>query len=233
MKIAKASSLVLLSMIAVSSVCVAATSPVGRPIKFYETSVIRLVLFQLAGTTCTPNSYTTCIALNEYGTGNFTDLEVASVAVSGSFGRSTLCANPNGQTIYDFAGRVASGEEPSSFQYDYRYELQSAVLNDLSLINPKTGMAFNGKISFPVISTFRDQDFVSYMQRILRVQKFGSYDCGTPVVNYSTLVNTYGLSSFDAQRVLGGAVTIRLFITGGFVATDGGTFSMQLRMIGD
>ena len=237
MNIAKLSSrLALVSFIAmstISSISVAATSPVGRPTKFYETSAIRLVFFQLGGTTCTPNSYTTCVPLNEYGTGNFTDLEVASVAVSGSYGRSTLCANPNGQVIYNFSGRVVSGEEPASFQYDYRYELHSAVLGDLSLINPRTGVAFNGKISLPVISTFRDQDFVSYMQRILRVQKFATYDCGTPLVNYSTLVNTYGLSSFDAQRVLGGAVTIKLFITGGLVATDGGNFSMQLRMMGD
>ena len=234
MKIAKIGSrLAVLSVIAVSTAN-AATSPVGRSIKFYETSTYRVANFVPSSwpQTCTPSAQQTCITLDQYGTGRFNDIEIASVAVSGSFGRSTLCTNQNVYLSYVLT-RPGLGEDFATFTYTYRYELYSAVLNDLSLINPRTGLPYNGKISFPVQNGLVDQDVVGNSHRLVRIQPFGSFDCGLPLVNYSMLVSQYGLSSFDAQRVMGGGVTIKQFISGQFISTEGGTIGTNLRMIGD
>lgn len=236
MSIVKKSSTCLLSciaLLAVTQVSIAATSPVDREMKFYETSGTRIANFVLPGQACTPTSQNFCTTLNQWGYGSFSDIEIASVTVSGSYGRSTLCANPNGQAIYVFKRTDPSGWDLSTFSFDYRYELQSSVLNDPSMINPRTGLPFNGKLTFPVISAFTDQLFMGPSQRILKNQKIASLECGYPLVTYGNLISLFGLSSYNAQRVMSGSMTIKLFITGNLMQTEGASFSMQLRMIGD
>jgi hypothetical protein len=224
-------SCLVMSMIVQSSD--AATSPVGRTMKFYESSATRIARFWVPEQTCTPTAQISCVSLNQYGYGSFADIEMASVTVSGSLGRSTLCANPNGQAIYVFKRTDPNGWDLSSLSFDYRYELQSSVLNDPSLINRRTGLPFNGKLTFPEISAFLDQDFMGPSQRIVRNQRIASLECGYPLVTYGNLMSLFGLSSFDAQRVLSGSVTIKLFIAGSLMQTEGANISMTLRMIGD
>jgi hypothetical protein len=67
----------------------------------------------------------------------------------------------------------------------------------------------------------------------VRSQKVGSLDCGNPLLTYQMLTTTYGLSSFQAQRLLAQSLTVRLYTTGEIVMSDGGSYSMQLRMLGD
>ena len=54
-----------------------------------------------------------------------------------------------------------------------------------------------------------------------------------PLLNYQMLTTTYGLSSLQAQRLLAGSITVRQFVSSSAMMLDGGTYSVQLRMIGD
>jgi hypothetical protein len=223
----------LLLSLAVTAVSHAATSPAGRPVKFYETSAIRVASFFMPEVACAPTQLSICLPLSASGTGSFPNVEIATVAVSASFGRSTLCANPNAQAIYAFRNRSTTVDDISTYSINYRYEIQSAVLADPLLINPRTGMPFDGKISFSPLSVFTDQDFLGPQQRVTRTQKISSLDCAITLLSHSMLVNSYGLSATDAQRVMSQALTVRLFISANLIATDGGSYGMQLRIMGD
>ena len=223
----------LLLLLTVATVCSAATSPVGRPLKFYETSALRVVRFGMPGESCVPIQVVVCMPLSSGGSGSFPSVEIAAVVVSPSAGRSMLCANPTAQAIYAFANRSTGGDDISTFKVDYRYELQSTVLTDPSLINPRTGMPFDGKIALSPASMFTDQSYLGPQQRIVRSQRIGSLECAIPLITHSMLVSNYGLSSTDAQRVMGQSMTVRLFISADLIVTDGGSYTVQLRMMGD
>ena len=228
---AKASWLLLLT--AASTVAAAATSPIGRPLKFYESSPGKILRFHTPTSACTPLSYLTCFPLDQSGTGNFTEVELTSVAVSGSTGRSSVCVNTNATAIYAFYRRATAGTDISTFRLEHRYEIQSTVLDNPALINPRTGLPFNGKLALFPASVLTDQSYLGPLQRTVRTQKISDLDCVTPMLNYLLLVNTFGLSSTDAQRLLSGPMTVRLFVSGGLIATDGGSYTMQLRIMGD
>jgi hypothetical protein len=222
----------VLGLIAFSTVCAAATSPIGRPLKFYESNVGKNIFFRTPAEACTPGPYNACIFLNEWGYGTYSNIELGTVNVSGSYGRSTVCLNEIGNAVYVMKG-ASSEPDLSTFNVEHRYELQSAVLDNPSLINPKTGVAFNGKISIYSNRGFSDQDYIKAGQRMVRNHSVSSFECGTPLMNYTMLTTTYGLSSLTAQYLLSQPMTIRLYVSGYLMATEGGFYTMQLRVIGD
>jgi hypothetical protein len=223
----------LLFFISMTSICGAATSPAGRYVKFYEAGV-RGIRFVMPGTNCVPSAQQTCITLDALGNGSFSDLEVTNFTVRASPGRSTLCAHHTESLSYAFMRRATSGEGLSSFRFTYRYEIQSAVLNNPSLILPQTGLPFNGKISLPyaVAGSFIDQGYLGPQQRVQRGRKTGLLDCGT-LLNHAMLTILYGLDSATAQEVMSQPITIRMYVSGALEATDGANYTLFLHTMGD
>jgi hypothetical protein len=222
----------LLILAASTAVCSAATSPIGRPLKFYEASQTRILRVAAPGETCSSTSQITCVTSDAIGNATFSNVETGAVTVSASSGRSMLCVNTNGLVLYTFRGRTGASDL-ASFRIEARYEIRSALLDDASLINPVTGMPFAGRITFQPQLYFVDQDYVGPLQRMARTQKVGSMDCGGPLLTYQMLTTTYGLSSLQAQRLLAQSITIRQIVNGSAMMVDGATYSLQLRMLGD
>jgi hypothetical protein len=220
----------LVALMAISTASVAATSPVSRTLKFYEAGTVKSLVF--SSVTCTPTAYVICIALDPNGFGTYSNVELGSVTVSGSSGRSTICIQEAGRTAYAFKGNNPEGDIVS-LSVAHRYEIQSAVLDNNSLINPRTGLPFGGKLNISTNGGYVDQDYMKTGQRLARSQTVGSFDCATPLLNYSVLVSGFGLSSLTAQYLMSQPMTIRLFVSGAAGSVDGGFYSMQLRTMGD
>jgi hypothetical protein len=220
------------ALVATTSVCGAATTHIGKPLKFYEASSARLVSFALPSVQCTPSALMQCVSLNSFGTGSFTDIEVANVTISPSSDRSMICLDVIGSVGHTFKGYSSTGDI-ASVVFQHRYEIESAVLANPRLTNKRTGLPFGGKIVMPKTSSFADQDRPGSQVRQVRSNKLSSFDCGNPLLNYSMLVNTYGLPPADAERLMAESMTINMYLSGHFMSTEGGYYSMQLRIIGD
>jgi hypothetical protein len=222
----------LLTLVAFSTVCTAATSPIGRPLKFYETNAAKSISFKLSPEGCPPASVGPCVLLDQWGNGKFNDVDLGVVNVSGSSGRSTICLDEIGKAVYVMKGASLEGDI-ASFSVRHRYELRSAVLDNLSLIDPLTGVALNGKINIYSNRGFLDQDYIKIGQRMGRNHTVSSFECGTPLMSYSTLTTAYGLSSLTAQYLMSQPMTIRLYVTGELMQVEGGFYTIQMRTMGD
>jgi len=102
------------------------------------------------------------------------------------YGRSSVCANEIGRAVYAF--QVINPEPAlTSFYVTHRYEIQSAVLDNLSLINPRTGLPFNGKISLYSYGGYSDQDYFKVGQRVQRTHDVSKFDCGSPLLSHRAI----------------------------------------------
>ncbi|MFO1314287.1 MAG: hypothetical protein U1F58_01690 [Burkholderiales bacterium] len=112
------------------------------------------------------------------------------------------------------------------------YRLESAVLANPALINPLTGLPFNGGIDIVGLPTYRNfQTIADGATQSHTIQS--TRTCIEGMISKSTLVNTYGLTEAQAKSFFANPVTIRAGVSGDAALVSGASIIVGTRFTGD
>jgi hypothetical protein len=110
-----------------------------------------------------------------------------------------------------------------------KISIESSALNDPSLINPRTGQPFNGKVE----GTYQ---WLFDQRSIEPGAGFGVTNRMPFEANILTrkgLTSSLGLSATRAALVFARPMTVRISLTGNLVGTGRANFHMNARLMGD
>jgi hypothetical protein len=176
---------------------------IGRNVKYLDYMLGTGVLISAPGATgpvCNPATVR-CVTLNASGNGPIVAANVATLEIAADSTRSTVCLPTQAQISYTLKNFTADGvQRKSQLLLTHRIRVESAALNDLSLIDRFTGQPFNGALN-RTLPSFSDQDYLSGLQSINRVINLGS-DCTRGFLSRNALMQDYGLSESVARQIL-------------------------------
>ena len=136
--------------------------------------------------------------------------DIGRITLPAKAANSILCHSITSIPLWGFSNLTA-GRVFASFQYLAGVTIENEVLNDPSLIDPNTGLPFNGKldVAFGIITdrqTLQPGDFVTRRQGFTRGCIFG-------LVSKQGLTQIFGLTDAQADELFEKPMTLRLNMT--------------------
>ncbi|WP_027079736.1 hypothetical protein [Luteimonas mephitis] len=203
----------------------------GRPLKWlgvtqadiYLSEDCSLPEYQRAGAHCQQTS--------PGQTTFFSFQDTASITLPGNAAHSLLC--------YWFSPLLGlayenPGAEPVTAQLRYRpgLTIESEVLRDPSLVDPGTGLPFDGRLSTAMSSSEQfHATLLGFEQRYESLRD--SNVCIAGFLTRRSLVDMYGLTEAQAREVFRKPMTIRLDVSGSARYIPEASLTFGLRIVGD
>ena len=169
---------------------------------------------------------TDTVALTQF---NFTD--IARITLPANATNSLLC--------HWFSPRVAVtflNAGPATLQgrlsYNPTLTIENAALADPALIDPTTGLPFNGKLT---TSMSASETFTLALEPGMPISQSlrDTATCQAGFVSRRLLIESYGLTAAQADSFFANPTTIRMNVSGNMRHAQSATFSFGLRIVGD
>lgn len=115
------------------------------------------------------------------------------------------------------------------------FQIQSDVLNDPALIDPVSGLPFNGELfpagalSLSTLLEFRSLDAGEFELKAPRLAR----DCTGGLISKRVLTDTYGLTDRQVRDFFRGPLTISFGVRGNISSVTNASFSYGVRLYGD
>ena len=159
------------------------------------------------------------------------EMDLGTIELPGKATKSLLCFTftpfANWQWTNDTGARQIAemGLSP-------RVRIESEVLDDPSLIDPNTGLPFNGVLLDSTVSTFYqsrtiDPGEVDYQFNAT------TRSCTAGLVNVRFLRDSYGLSPKQIDQFFRHPITVTFGVWGRVSMVDSGSYSVGVRLYGD
>lgn len=176
------------------------------------------------GDTCTT---VTAIDQNTTVTAN----DVAQIKLPARASHSLLCDSITSLPFWTYNNSTASPGQ-GRFTYGVGFVIDNPLLNDPSLIDPNTGLPFNGSLNVGV-------DALTAQSRLLQPGEFGferhvdTRACIRGIISKASLIANYGLTSAQADQFFANPMTVHvnLQVSTRFVSDAAGLSG--LRLFGD
>ncbi|MFO1322940.1 MAG: hypothetical protein U1F15_02645 [Burkholderiales bacterium] len=157
--------------------------------------------------------------------------DLGRITLPGKSTETLICHWATPLLTYSFANPTGTSI-PAQITIRSTFRLESAVLNDPALINPFTGLPFNGGIDIGGLPTYRDSQTIALNEvRSQTIQATRS--CIEGLMSTSTLVSSYGLTENQAKSFFGNPITIRAGVSGSARLVSGGQVIVGTRFTGD
>lgn len=155
--------------------------------------------------------------------------DVGRIRLPAKASNSLLCHSITSIPAWEFSNQTA-GAVRASFQFISGVTIENEVLNDPALIDPNTGLPFNGslEIAFAVVT---DRQTVQPGDRVTRRQTNTRF-CLGGLVSKAGLVEM-GLTPAQADAFFKKPMTLRLNVTLRTSFVDNGVAVFGLRLFGD
>ena len=175
---------------------------------------------------------TNCVALNAASGPTSFDLDgIAHVTLPGKSANSLLCYWFSPVLSVQYANPGAASDV-GMLAYSPTLTVESEVLDDPALIDPSTGVPFDGKLlTAMTASEHFEVPLAPGQQQFERTRD--SAVCIAGLLSKRALVDTYGLSDAQATQVFKKPITIRLNVSGTVQYMDSGSLIFGLRIVGD
>lgn len=156
--------------------------------------------------------------------------DIGRMTLPGKTANSLLCHSITTLPFWTFSNSTAA-PGVASFTYQASFTIESDVLKDPSLIDPNTGLPFNGSfdVVFGIITdrqTVQPGDFVQRRQGFTR-------GCIGGLVSKSGLMQIFGLTAAQADDFFKKPITIRLNMNLSSRFSDNSFVLYGLRVFGD
>ena len=175
---------------------------------------------------------TNCVALNAApGTTAF-DLDgIAHVTLPGKAANSLLCYWFSPILSVQYSNPTAASDV-GMLAYSPTLTVESQVLDDPSLIDPSTGLPFDGKlVTAMTASEHFEVPLAPGQQQFERSRD--SAVCIAGLLSKRALVDTYGLTDAQAKQVFKQPITISLNVSGSVRLVEEASLMFGLRIVGD
>ncbi len=110
--------------------------------------------------------------------------------------------------------------------------IESEVLNDPSLIDPVTGLPFNGVLLDSTITTFLQARTLDPNESDMQYN-ITTRSCTGGLVNVRALRDSYGLSDAVIRRFFRNPITVTFGVRGDVSMVTSGSYSVGIRLYGD
>lgn len=202
----------------------------GRQVKYLGLTSARVTLDE----TCTPDpalppdKFPCRVVLPQPQTTEIQETGLATMRVPAYSTRSLLC-----YTIQPFGNVVFSNNTATTTNGRLAFRVTVNILNDVlkGLIDPNTGMPFNGKISTQLVLYSKSMTFDPGM--VLTETLSGSRACMGGLMSRSALIEGYGLTSTQASQFFARTTTIELGLSASAKLVQSASLQYGIRLYGD
>jgi len=174
-----------------------------------------------------------CVVLNPAPTSTSFDLpDIGRLTVPGRSAHSLLCHWLTPIAFYNFQNPTGVFQPNASFRLLPYVIVESDVLNDPALIDPTTGLPFNGKLESSFAATYQDSQSLDPGHSATR--RFSETRvCIGGFLSKANLMSTYGLTDAQATQVFRHDITLRFGLRGNVTLVNSGFVIYGLRVVGD
>lgn len=213
------------------------TDSFGRNVKFLGLTQAGVVSFT---DDCTPlpgdpppGPDDRCVTLNPApAVTNYNFPDIGRLTIPGKSANSLLCHWLSPVAFYAFQNLTGVSQPNALFRLIPYVVIESAVLADPALINPLTGLPFNGSLETGFSATYQDGQSLDPGQRALR-RWSDTRACINGFLSKRMLKDTFGLSDALANQVFKQDLTLRFGLRGSAAMVAGGSVIYGLRVVGD
>ena len=174
-----------------------------------------------------------CVVLNAApGITPFDLPNIGRLTIPGRSAHSLLCHWLTPIAFYTFQNSTGVHQPNASFRLAPYVVVQSSVLSDPSLIDPTTGVPFNGQLLTGFAATYQDAQSIEPGQTATR--RFSETRvCIGGFLSKQSLMQTYGLTDAQATAVFRHDITLQFGVQGSAAMVGGGYVIYGLRVVGD
>lgn len=175
---------------------------------------------------------TNCVTLNAAPASTSIDLDdIAHVTLPGKSAKSLLCHWFSPYLTASYLNPTA-GDVVGLLTYSPTLTVESEVLDDPALIDPTTGLPFDGRLTTSMTSSEYFETPLAAGQALDQRWR-DSAVCIAGFLTRRALVDRYGLTEDLAKQVFKKPITIRLNVSGTVQYMDSGSLIFGLRIVGD
>lgn len=173
-----------------------------------------------------------CLVLNpQPAVTNFDLTDIGHITLPANSTHSILCFHTITFQGWDFANETGAAGE-SEIRFEESLTVESDLLNDPSLIDPTTGLPFNGELTAYVGTNIGDGGTLQPGED-RHHEAFATRTCQGGAISTSALKELYGLPDQVANKFFKEPITIRLNVNGTASLVHDAFLSMGVRFYGD
>ncbi len=174
-----------------------------------------------------------CVVLNPApGSTSFDLPDIGRLTIPGRSAHSLLCHWLTPIAYYTFQNSTGVLQPNATFRLLPYVIVESSVLSDPSLIDPTTGLPFNGQIETGFAATYQDSQSLDPGHSATR--RFSETRvCIGGFLSKQGLMQNYGLTEAQATAVFRHDITLRFGLRGNAAMVDSGMVIYGLRVVGD
>lgn len=182
---------------------------------------------------CDPASTDPCQVINPTpgSTTNFSFTDMAHISLPGKATKSLMCywLSPVINVTYS---NPTAANAVSTLRYNPTLTVENPVLADPSLIDPTTGLPFNGHLTTSMTSSEIFQMPLPPGTTITERYR-DSAVCIAGFINRRTLTDTFGLTDAQVNEFFKKPTTVRMNISGAVRGVQSASIILGFRIIGD
>ena len=162
---------------------------------------------------------------------SFSVTDAARMTIPGKTAQSLFCHWQTPAVIYTFANPTGTYQPNARIVITPSYKIENPVLSDPALIDPNTGLPFNGSftVTLPGIRHGRSLQPGEFQTE----RDYGTRACIGGLVSRAALIETYGLSESLADKFFKKDTIITMNITGQGVLVDFASIIYGTRFVSD
>lgn len=174
-----------------------------------------------------------CVTLvPEPGITNFAFNDLGRINLPAKATNSLLCHALTSFPFWHFNNTSGAPAPAAQFRFGASFTVENALLSDPSLIDPTTGLPFNGSLLVSFSSLLQDGRFLDVGEQATQRQ-ITTRDCLAGTLSKRSLMETYGLTSAQADNFFKNPMTIRFNLNGSASFVDQAQVFYGVRYYGD
>ena len=204
----------------------------GRSVVYLGLASTPTVVFSTNCAGAPPPAPSRCVNMNaQPALTTFVENKLASLTIPAKSTHSLLCFAVTPAITFQFHNQTGVAQPTARFSARPTIVIENEVLNDPSLIDPTTGLPFNGRISTSLL-TFMESRNMAANDRDLK-QMFVSRTCIEGLVSRRALNGVYGLPDTIVDDFFLHPTTLIFGATGDVQLVTNASYYYGLRIYGD
>lgn len=190
------------------------------------------LIFRTNCTVSPPAAPAKCITMNaQPAMTSFVETKLASLTIPAKATSSLLCFALTPSTNFEFRNQTGVFQPTARFIVRPTVSIENEVLNDPSLLDPATGLPFNGRINVALV-TYSESRSMAVNESELK-QVFLSRDCIEGLISKKALKDKYGLPASIADDFFQHATTLTFGAAGDVQLVTNANYYFGMRVYGD
>jgi hypothetical protein len=173
-----------------------------------------------------------CVTTNPApATTAFSFQDVGRMIIPGKSSNSLFCHTQTPLVIYSFSNGTGVYQPSARIVVTPSYKIENPVLNDPSLIDPNTGLPFNGSFTVSISGVRHSRSLQPGETQVER--DAGTRACIAGIVSKSALISSYGLTAAQASKFFSNDTIITMNLQGSTTMVDFAQVIYGTRIMGD